>query len=71
MDIGISCIKVTENRFSYSVMSYFARYLPPPPILIDHPIGFIGIGDGDDITEALKSSVENAMTEFIKANFDL
>ena len=50
----------------------FGRISPLPEFLLfNRSFGAYGIGDKESIEVSFKNSVENAITAFIKANFDL
>ena len=45
--------------------------LEDPSILYDWPFGSFGVGSREFILQSIKDGVENAITEYLKANFDL
>ena len=71
LDVELACIKMKDNRFVYKLEIYFSRYLPLPAVNFAMNFGAHGIGKDTDITAAIKEQVETAITEYIKANFDL
>ena len=71
LDVYIACLKREEDWFVYEISVYFARRVPVPSILFDRSYGSLGIGGDTNIAAAIKERVEIAITEYIKANFDL
>jgi len=71
LDVSLSCLKREENWYVYHIGVWFSRYSPTPAVKFDHNFGTTGIGADTNITAAIKETVEAAITEYIKANFDL
>jgi hypothetical protein len=71
LNMTISCLVLKSNNPVFDVEVNFARISPYPSIIFDQHFGTSGIGDSDYILQAFKESVESAVTEHIKANFDL
>ena len=71
LSLDVSCLKLKQTNPVFSIQLYFARYKPYPAILIKRGFGSIGIGPSDFILQTFKEKVERAVTEYIKANFNL
>lgn len=71
LSLNVSCLKQKQRNPIYSIQLHFARYQPYPAILIDKDFGSIGIGPSDFILRSVKETLERAVTEYIKANFNL
>jgi hypothetical protein len=72
LNAHVTCLSQEAGRNSpFTISVSFARYLPYPPIIIDNDFGTMGIGPSDYILQLFKESVESAVTQHIKANFDL
>jgi hypothetical protein len=70
-DLGVSCVTLENANPVFNIQVHFSRYRPHPAIKYDFDFGTTGIGGKDFIKQSVKECVENAVTEFIKANFDL
>ena len=68
--IRINCL---PSFRAFAVTINFGRFLPHPPILYDRTYGTVGTSDNDPnfILNVTKSFVEDAITDYISANFDL
>lgn len=71
LSIMLACLSTEDNNPAYTLDMYFGRYMPEPPVLYDRDYGSLGIGDADYLLESLKEGVEEAITDYIKVNFDL
>lgn len=73
----IDCIKPADVYvFRYDL--YFARFSDSPfsddPVITHTPLwdySNVGIGQASFITESIKLAIEEAITDYLKANFDL
>lgn len=72
LSLNITCVKINSKTSRvYSITTLFGQYTPAPAILYNYPFGSAGSGREDDFKKAFKISVEDAVTAFLKANFDL
>jgi hypothetical protein len=71
LNMTISCIILKSNNPVFDIDVNFARIRPNPAIIYDWHFGTSGIGGSDYILQAFKESIELAITEHIKVNFDL
>ena len=70
LSVMVNCVKLEGNNPVYQMEIAFGKRRPIP-ILYDHNFGNIGIGSKDFIESILKDKVEDAITAYIKVNFDL
>ena len=72
LDLSINCKKMESGNYMYSTRVMFARISTlTSAVLFNRSFGSFGIADKEHIEGSFKDSVENAITAFIKANFDL
>ena len=72
LDVGLVCNGVSSNHIdSYVSKILFGRIVPTPAVWFQGEFGTVGRGSKDFMVGAVKGSVEAAITEYIKANFDL
>ncbi len=71
LEVSLSCFEQNENHFVYDFSIHFSRALPYPSVKFNWDFGYLGIGNDTAITIAIKGRVEDAITEYIKVNFDL
>jgi hypothetical protein len=74
LSIYLDCIKRTgpNDLYIYDLDIQFGQYNPYPAVLFNATgFGRMGIQDKEGIANDIKSSAENAVTVFIKANFNL
>ena len=72
LDLLINCKKMENGSYIFSLRVMFGRISPLPEFLLfNRSFGSYGFADKESIEDAFKDSVENAITAFIKANFDL
>ena len=71
LNIVIDCMPGESRNPIYVININFARWTSHPPILFDWPYGTFGIGPKEFSSQHLKEQVEDAVTDFIKVNFDL
>jgi hypothetical protein len=70
LSIELRCINLNKKSPAYSIEMFFGQY-EPTPILFDRSFGGFGVNDKDGISGFLKDRTEDAITVFIKANFNL
>ena len=72
LNVALSCIeRKSTNQWIYKFDIYFGRWDVEPPISYQSDYDSFGIGPKQFIKDHVKENVENAMTAFIKANFNL
>ncbi len=71
LDLDIHCVPVPSNNPVYVISVHFARYEPVPKILLNYGFFYMGIGPADSIKRQTKIIIEEAVTVYIKANFNL
>lgn len=71
LQVAVQCLKLEGVNPIFDIGVHFGRYTPDPPILLDRDFGTTGIGGKDYLRSAIKEIVEQAITEYIKANFDI
>lgn len=71
LSLGLTCTKGNGGH-SFAITSQFGRYYPSPAVLLfDYDFGSMGAGSKTFIEQVFKSKVENAVTAFVKSNFNL
>jgi hypothetical protein len=73
LSASIGCLE-PDKPSGYQVFSIplaFGSYNVRPPVTYLYPYGFTGTGPKDDIISSFKNQVEEAVTDYIAANFDL
>lgn len=71
LSLTLNCLKRAKGNFVFAYNVKFGKYTPKPAILFDKDYGSYGVGGKEFITQSLKTSTENAITDYLKANFDL
>ena len=73
LSIVINCGKTSADNFFYFVDYGFGRRLPRPAVIFDNeaPSLWFGIGNKHSILNIIKTSTEEILVPYIKANFDL
>ena len=71
LNTRMSCFNPVASVTVDSIDVTFARYAPESPILYDVHYASIGQGPEDYVLNKLKEHIEQALTDYIKANFDL
>lgn len=73
LEIHLACFAPDENgRMTYSVDAGFSLVQPDgADLLINHVYGAFGTGDAGFVMDAARESVEDALTDFIAANWGL
>ena len=76
LDVEANCLERDNLNPVFDIDVYFAVYrlvdgLYSGAFLADWAFGSFGIGDRDYILRSVEDSVEDAITAYIKANFDL
>ena len=71
LSISLECLLLDNNNPVFSIDVNYGNATIDPSVLYDFDFGSLGIGAKDFIRDGLKTNVENAITVFIKANFDL
>ena len=70
LSVMLNCMKLEGNNPIFTMRIAFGKLIPIP-ILYDHSFGYFGTRPKDFIESRLKDRVENAITAYIKVNFDL
>jgi len=65
------CGLMDDDDRIYNLSIDFARYIPKPAVLYDMPYGSFGVAPADLILNKVKNYTEEAITDYIKVNFDL
>ena len=73
LELHVACFEPDgEGRSVYSIEAAFSLVQPDgADLLINHGYGAFGTGDAEFILDAAKESVEEALTDFIAANWGL
>lgn len=71
LNVTMDCLKPENGKHIFTLSINFGRLNPKPSILFDKTYGFFGVGGLDFITQKLKISTEEAITDYLKVNFDL
>ena len=76
LDVQANCLERDNLNPVFDVDVYFALYrfvdgLYSGSFLADWEFGSFGIGDHDYILQSVEDAVEDAITAYVKANFDL
>jgi hypothetical protein len=73
LSIEINCGKTSDDNFLYFVNFGFGRRIPRPAVIFDNeaPSLWFGIGNKHSILNIIKTSTEEILVPYIKANFDL
>lgn len=71
LDITVDCLDRGELNPIFKIDISFARWRPFPAVKFQKGYGNFGVGDRDFILQTVQRGVENAVTDHIKANFDL
>lgn len=71
LNVAVHCYKIDPDYSAFSIDVKFGRNEPYPPVLFDFPFGVVGTGGKEYLLNAVKVQVELAITEYLKANFDL
>ncbi len=73
--MSLNCLKLDSNNPVFDLDIWLVHFQSKDdPILLTHRLknyGYLGIGDKTYITEAVKESAEEAITAYLKVNFDL
>lgn len=68
---AITCLKSSNGTQIFSLNVHFGKVTNNGFFLFDRDFGIFGRGDEESIEDALKESVERAITFYLKANFEL
>jgi len=71
LNITVDCLKLESNNPIYIVEAAFGKFNPKPAIIFDKSYGTYGIGPKKNIINAYKRVTEDAVTDYIKSNFNL
>lgn len=71
LNIVVDCMKLESNNPMYVVEAGFGKYNPKPAIMFDKSYGSYGIGPKKNIINTYKRMTEDAVTDYIKSNFNL
>jgi len=73
LDLSVQCFKRMGNEevLVYKINLFFSRWNPKPAVKFDSSFGGYGIIKKPRLLAVIKESVEEAITVYIKANFDL
>ena len=68
LSLEINCVSLKSGDPLYVINAHFGRWTLRPGIPIDHDFGTTETGPADLIPPSFKSSVEAAVTAYVKAN---
>lgn len=71
LNVVIDCLKQESAHPVFIVKMNFGKYNPKPAILFDKTYGQFGTGGKEFIINTYKKGLERAVTDYIKANFNL
>jgi len=71
LHLYVRCVQLKNNNPVFSARAYFGRLMPTPAVVFDYDFGNLGIGPTDYIQQKFKRYVEDAITAYVKANFNL
>ena len=73
LSVTVDCSSAKNTSFrAFTVDVYFGRYDEKPAIFYEPGFGGVGFGGGSEyLVDAVKKSVESAMTAYISAHLDL
>ena len=71
LNVNLNCLNVEGISPVFTINIHFAEQTDEAYILFDKSFSYFGIGRKEFILQGMKSKIEDAMTEYIKANFDL
>lgn len=71
LNVTVSCLTSDSSIHIFDSNVIFGVYNPQPPILYEYQYGKYGTGDASFIRSSMQTSVENAVTDYIRVNFDL
>lgn len=63
--------KIRHIPPTYHLKIFYGRKHPSAPMLFDYDFSYFGIGDRNNLISTLKTGVEEAVTVYLQANFDL
>jgi hypothetical protein len=70
LNVLLDCLERGDAHPVFVFTIQFGKY-KPVPILFDRPYSVFGIGDKESMSQALKTKTEDAITDYLKINFDL
>ena len=71
LSVNLFCLEPKSIFHTYKLGVAFARALPLPAVLFDFSFDSFGVKKKNGMEQSLKNQTEEAITTFIKANFDL
>jgi hypothetical protein len=71
LSVTLNCLEPENGKHIFTLSIHFGKLNPKPSILFDKSYGFFGAGGKEFIIQNLKISTEQAVTDYLKANFDL
>jgi hypothetical protein len=71
LDVQLDCLKSESIYQIFMLTIYFGNASKLPVTFMAHPYNRYGTVDKADLISSIKDRVEAAITDFIKANFDL
>jgi len=71
LSVSLECIKPKNNNPVFQIIARFGDVSGEIPIFYFPDYGFFGIGPKDSMKTAFQGRVEAAITDYLKANFDL
>lgn len=70
LDISLKCIKKNSDFYTFVSDVYFADSSGDVNVLYDYSFGNYGNAPKEFIKQEVKSYIEDAVTQYVKANFD-
>ena len=71
LSVEVNCMKHEGDNPIYKIEVRFGNYSGVVPILFDRGYRYLGIGSKAGILSAVQVKIETAITDYLKANFDL
>ena len=71
LHVYVACMKTEGSDPVYKIDVFFASVAGKSPVFYSWPFGTFGSGSVDRIQAAVKNAVEEAVTAYLRANFDL
>ena len=73
LSVKVTCLQLSNKNFVFDLDVQFGKVLDEPivPILYDKDYSAVGTGGAEYIKNTVKESVESAITDYLKVNFDL
>jgi len=71
LNVILNCLKLESRHPAFTLSINFGKYNPKPSVLFDKDYGYFGVGAEGFIIQGLKRRTEDAITDYLKANFNL